>query len=113
MIGEGCEQQSPINEECLLVTSNRTGYTLKRCFEEDFDQCNFYAYKLGKREGDAQYIIQRYEEKGDILVDVLEYSISANSIQPVKTVLFQTVNDGSNEAKAGNNDFSATISRYQ
>jgi hypothetical protein len=113
LVGEGCEQNSAFDKTCSLEVSNGSRYTLKKCSETNFDTCNFYEFQLGSNNGDQQYIIQRYEENGDILVDILEYTISSNSLKTTKTVLFQTLSDGSAEAKNGNTDFTNTLNQFQ
>jgi hypothetical protein len=110
--GNGCGQNSRFEETCFLVQSTGVRFGLKVCTENDLDTCNFYAYSLGRKTADTQYIIQRYEENGDILVDILAYSISKNSSETLQTVLFQTINDGSSDAKAGNQQFTDVLREY-
>jgi hypothetical protein len=110
--GNGCGQNSRFEETCFLVQSTGVRFGLKVCTENDLDTCNFYAYSLGRKTADTQYIIQRYEENGDILVDILAYSISKNSSETIQTVLFQTINDGSSEVSAGNQKFTEVLREY-
>jgi hypothetical protein len=113
LIGNGCIQDSKFGSSCILQSSVSSGLTLKSCKEENLTKCNFYGFELGQRSGNSQFILQRYEENGEILVDILSYSIPQNTISTIKTVLFQSVNDGSSEAKNGNNEYLATVSQYR
>ncbi len=111
--GQGCEQNSTFEKTCTLISSTGRQLILKKCIESDFNNCNFYEFRLGINTGTVQYIIQRYEENGDILTDILEYSFATNTTNTIKTVLFQTLTDGSIEAKNGNSDFTNTLNQYQ
>jgi hypothetical protein len=113
LVGNGCNQDSKFGTSCVIQSSASLGLTLKSCKEEYLTRCNFYSFGLGRRVENTQYIIQKYEENGDILVDILSYLIDQNTISTTKTVLFQSVNDGSIEAKNGNNEYLAILSQYQ
>jgi hypothetical protein len=113
IIGNGCAQDSKFGSSCKIESSVSSGLTLKSCKEESLSSCNFYGFELGQRVGSSQYILQKYEENGDLLVDILNYSIDQNKIFSVKTVLFQSVNDGSIEAKNGNSQYLATLTQYR
>jgi hypothetical protein len=112
LVGNGCLQDSTFGSQCQIQTSENS-YTLKSCKEESLKQCNFYGFELGQRNSNTQYILQKYEENGDILVDILGYSVNQNTLSTVKTVLFQSVNDGSSEAKNGNVEYLNTLGQYR
>jgi hypothetical protein len=113
LTGNGCNQDSKFGSSCKLQSSVSSGLTLKSCTDENLTNCNFYSFEIGRRAGNTQYILQKYEENGDILLDILSYSIDQNTLSTIKTVLFQSVNDGSSEAKNGNSEYLNTLSQYR
>jgi hypothetical protein len=109
--GNGC-QNNVFPSECKVISSTNQAIYLKNCTEQAWEKCNFYTYTLGKRDGNTQYIIQKYVENTDILVDILSYDIQTTVVGVVKTVLYQDKTDISDNVKQANQEYTDVLGIY-
>jgi hypothetical protein len=106
--GDGCEAAG---NTCTLIYKETQLTTLKDCLKDN-DNCNFYNFKLGKREQGIQFILRSYAEKSDKLLDIVEVNLDQKTTKILATKIFQDKLDLNQNEKNMNKEYTETLEKY-